>query len=183
MIKIQQTVLLCGAILLSGCAVKPSNQEVHSWVTQQNLQALHETTKITPIPKEKPYIKVPFVGLANSRDSVFKSYVKEIPKAVVIKGAAVNMANPPLQRYNLKSLKLTGAMRRVNAKGWTAIFNTPTGKVYRANIGSKLGLRGSVIQSITVTPMGGITVVVKVPETLVGKTVEYKDVKITVKGT
>jgi Tfp pilus assembly protein PilP len=169
-------------ILLGGCSTSPSSQVVHSWVNQQNAQALHETTKIKPIPKEKPYKKVPFVGLTNSRDSVFKSYIKKAPKAVAIKGGVVNMSNPPLQRYNLHSLKLTGAVQRINDKGWTAIFTTPNGKVYRAITGTKIGLRASVIQSIGIAKMGAITVVVRVPEDTVGKSVEYKNIEITQKG-
>ncbi len=170
------------ATALGGCAVKPSTNAVHQWVSVQNSNAVHETTKIKPLPKEKPYVHVPFVGLVASRDSVFKSYIKKIPKAVTIKAGVVNMSNPPLQRYNIRSLALTGAVRRITNKGWTAIFTTPNGKVYRAITGTKIGLRGSVIQSIGIAPMGAITVVVRVPEDKVGKAIEYKNIQIAQKG-
>ncbi|MBU2765852.1 hypothetical protein HAP94_06500 [Acidithiobacillus ferrivorans] len=76
-----------------------------------------------------------------------------------------------MQRYRISARTLAGIVKKEKGDGWIAVFVTPKGNANRAPIGTKVGLRGGILNKIHYSHLGVSFALVRVPvATVAGKT-------------
>lgn len=131
---------LTGYSCADGAVIVPN--KVSSKPVMHSIPPLPKVHKYHPVVYNNPTNVDPFTSFSELllREEADKESATGIP--------TVSASVSPLQRYALSSLQLTGVVRGVGGKLW-AIVLTPKNRVYRADVGSGIGVHHGRITSIT----------------------------------
>jgi len=143
---------------------------LRSWV-ERGPSVVH---RIFPVPKVTPYHPVPFSAI---RDP-FHSFIRTVPKATQVGPAAVRPDAPPLQRYPLAALTLTGFIGSAG-QPYRAVIETPHGGVHIAGVGQGIGTHADrIVKIVPSTLLHRGYILVRRPVVLVLGHYRYRTVRI-----